>query len=465
MEGGLAGPITAKATKLLGIARNECERLVRLINDILDLRKIEAGMLELRENNVEAQHLIKRTVNGIRGMAQASNIDLVTELNTGGPVYCDEDRTIQVLTNLVSNAIKFSPKNGRVTIALIPGEGNTFRFVVKDKGAGIPENQMNKLFGKFQQIDQSDGRPKEGTGLGLAISKKIVEQHKGRIGVKSKPGEGTEFWFELPATFAPVPLIKDDHLGQHPSYPALIVEDDDPFAEILRCEMVQHGFEVIRASTLAEAQAVLSKTKPVVIMLDLTLPDGDGMDLIRQLNESIDDREILFVIVTGSLAQTEKNCNYPALVDWLNKPFDDERLQQALSAVRKRMKQATVLLVERDPAMREILKNHLELINVAYVEAEPGDIISNFRQHKPDLVIMDMVNPESGMHVLEQLKQESNGRVPVIVYSSQELNSEQEAHFKGSRVAFLMKSVSSEETLLQTVRNFLSGLLLKLPSD
>ena len=154
-----------------GIARQECDRLVRLINDILDLRKIESGMLELKKTTVETQELIKRTIDGIRGMAQGAQVELVAELNTGGPIFCDQDRIIQVLTNLSSNAIKFSAQGARVILSLSPGEGSAFRFCVKDHGSGIPANQMHKLFGKFQQLNQSDGRPKEGTGLGLAISK------------------------------------------------------------------------------------------------------------------------------------------------------------------------------------------------------------------------------------------------------------------------------------------------------
>lgn len=200
IEGGLAGQVSEKAARLVSIARSESDRLIRLINDILDIRKIEAGKLELRKSKVDLQNLIGKAVDGIRGMADDAGITLVPELLCGGTCECDEDRILQVLTNLVSNAIKFSDQAKEVIVRLEPGAGNSFRFSVIDHGPGIKAEQLHKLFGKFQQLDSGDTRKiQQGTGLGLAISKSIVELHDGSIGVESKEGQGTTFWFELPA--------------------------------------------------------------------------------------------------------------------------------------------------------------------------------------------------------------------------------------------------------------------------
>ncbi|MBX9669141.1 MAG: PAS domain S-box protein [Candidatus Obscuribacterales bacterium] len=201
--GGLAGPINEKVSQLVTIAISESERLIRLINDILDLRKIEAGMLELNKTGIESGAIVLRAIETLSPMASDKGVELVAEIVDSNTFMLDQDRITQVLTNLVSNAIKFSEGIAdRVTVRVEPGDLDTVKFSVTDFGPGIPESKMDKLFGKFQQIDQADNRKKEGTGLGLAISKAIVEQHGGRIGVVSKVGEGSTFWFELPSQTA-----------------------------------------------------------------------------------------------------------------------------------------------------------------------------------------------------------------------------------------------------------------------
>lgn len=196
--GGLAGPITEKTQTLVTIACEESDRLIRLINDILDLRKIEAGMLELRISTVCPNELVEKVVKNLGGLAAHAGINLVAEdCRDIQSLDCDSDRIMQVLTNIVSNAIKFS-SNGQDVSIKVGGNEQSVKFAVMDNGPGIPPEQRHKLFGKFQQIDQSDRRNKDGTGLGLAISKALIEQHGGRIDFDCGAKGGTTFWFELP---------------------------------------------------------------------------------------------------------------------------------------------------------------------------------------------------------------------------------------------------------------------------
>jgi PAS domain S-box-containing protein len=197
IQGGLAGEVSAKASSLVKMAGVECDRLIRLINDILDIRKIAAGMLELRWQSVAAESLVRESVENLRGMSQAAGVRLVSQIIASGEIECDKDRLIQVLTNLISNAIKFSKEGTEVNVLLERVAPDSFRFAVKDQGCGIPKKELARLFGMFQQVDSSDSREKGGTGLGLAISKAIIEQHGGQIGVVSEVGVGSEFWFEL----------------------------------------------------------------------------------------------------------------------------------------------------------------------------------------------------------------------------------------------------------------------------
>jgi PAS domain S-box-containing protein len=198
IEAGLAGEITNKTRTLVEIASVESDRLIRLINDILDLRKIEAGMLELRLENVSIGSIVQRTVKNLESLADQAGVILKPDIGFAGEISCDEDRTVQILTNLISNAIKFSPRSRPVIISV--AESTTpkmVRFAIKDNGPGIPEEMLSQLFVRFQQIQQPDLEVKSGTGLGLAISKALVEQHGGEIGVESILNEGTTFWFEL----------------------------------------------------------------------------------------------------------------------------------------------------------------------------------------------------------------------------------------------------------------------------
>ncbi len=192
------GRLSAKTTELVNVAYVESQRLIRLVNDILDIRKIEAGKLELNSKKSLISTLINQTLDEIRNMEANFNVSIVKQICDDLEITCDEDRFIQVLTNLLSNAIKFSPAGSEVTIMEKITEPNVVRISVIDNGLGIPSNLQHKLFGKFQQLNQVGSRSKGGTGLGLAISKAIVEQHKGRIGVESEEGKGSTFWFELP---------------------------------------------------------------------------------------------------------------------------------------------------------------------------------------------------------------------------------------------------------------------------
>lgn len=198
MQGGVAGDLSEMSRQLVDIGREECDRLIRLINDILDIRKIEAGKLELKLIEVKPAQLIQTAMEGMKTVAEESGISLSADSSAVGIITCDEDRILQVLTNLVSNAIKFSPAGAKVLVNSEWLDSEWMRFAVVDQGSGIPADQMQRLFQKFQQLDQSDTRSKGGTGLGLAICKAIVEEHHGKIGVHSVVGKGSTFFFDLP---------------------------------------------------------------------------------------------------------------------------------------------------------------------------------------------------------------------------------------------------------------------------
>ena len=201
LEGGVAGPISPKGLELIRIAGDNAERLIRLISDMLDLDKIEAGKFDLRPAALMPSDLVRVAVDGISGMAEQYGVRIAEHIDAHRSFAGDHDRVVQVLTNLLSNAIKFSPGGSTVDVAVLEPTGGAepmVRFEVTNEGAGITAADRGRLFQKFEQLDASDTRRHGGTGLGLAISKAIVDQHGGRIGADSEPNVRTTFWFELP---------------------------------------------------------------------------------------------------------------------------------------------------------------------------------------------------------------------------------------------------------------------------
>ena len=198
LEAGAVGPVGEKPRELVRIARSNADRLIRLINDVLDLEKMEARRLEFVMVEVPVAELVRLAVEGVHGLAAQYEVDVVSHLDDDGVVWGDRDRLLQVLTNFLSNALKFSPAGATVTIRASPHCAGVVRFTVEDVGPGIPEDKLSLLFQKFQQLDATDSRRRGGTGLGLAITKAIVEQHGGCVGVESLPGIRTVFWCEIP---------------------------------------------------------------------------------------------------------------------------------------------------------------------------------------------------------------------------------------------------------------------------
>lgn len=197
IEDGSAGKVSASVMKMVKIALGNSDRLMRLISDILDLKKIEAGKFKLSLQKLPPSTVIDTVIDALKPLAAEKRITLVKEVNTKQSLLFDPDRVVQILSNLTTNAIKFSPTGESIVIRVEKPSPDSTRFSVIDNGSGIPQDEMSKLFGRFQQIDSSDKRAKGGTGLGLFISKSLVELHGGHIGVDSAPGQGSTFWFEI----------------------------------------------------------------------------------------------------------------------------------------------------------------------------------------------------------------------------------------------------------------------------
>lgn len=460
LEGGIAGALSKDAEQLVEIARMEADRLVRLINEILDLRKIEAGRLELRMQELNCSTLVSSVIQGMQVVADEAKISLTYVESEPIKLRCDRDRITQVITNLVSNAIKFSEAGTTVCICVRQSSRAGFvRFSIKDDGIGIAPEQQHKLFGKFQQVDSSDARRQGGTGLGLAITKAIVEQHGGRVAVESDLGKGSTFWFELPQYGLKSTSFADCPAAGTVAHTVLLVEDDQRLAMVLEKLLQAQGYLVAHAGTIAAATALLEEMRPDVILLDVLLPDGNGLDFMQSVWKRSETMDIPFVVLSAVGPNTYRS---PLLVDWVSKPFDDRRLRRALrSAVRTRPGEpVTVLVVEDDFSVRSQLVGQIESLGVKCVSAtDGGQALELALKDPPDLIVLDLgIPPPDGFEVVNKLR-ESRGMIPLLVYTGRDLSQDEKERLSLGITRYLTKSTASESEVIATIAELLDGLL------
>jgi signal transduction histidine kinase len=288
---GAAGPLSAQGRELLHIANQNTERLIRLINDILDIEKIESGTIIVRHDRCDLRAVLQATIAGVQGYAAEHHVRVALRAPNTADITGDQDRLIQVFTNLLSNAIKFSPKDGEVAVSL-EIDSDTARVSVRDHGPGIPVEFQARIFGKFQQAESSASRRHGGTGLGLAIARAIVDRHEGRIQFRTAPGEGTTFVVELPCAPA-LRVSSPDTTSTAPR--VLVVDADADIGRILQT-LVGPLAVLIGVETSHEALRVARETALDAVILEPELPGGDGFDLAHQLR-SLRDYSDLPVIV------------------------------------------------------------------------------------------------------------------------------------------------------------------------
>ncbi|MFL5540671.1 MAG: ATP-binding protein, partial [Longimicrobiaceae bacterium] len=311
LAAGKAGDIPQRGQRMLEIAVQNTDRLIRLINDILDLERIESGKVAMEPRPVNAAELAHNAAEMMLPMAERAGVGLFVEAEAVR-LLADSDRILQVLTNLISNAVKFSPPGASVEVRVEPVGGEA-RFRVADQGRGIPEDRLESIFERFQQVDSSDSRQKGGTGLGLAICRTIVTQHGGRIWAESAPGEGSTFHFTIPLAEAQ-PAAPAVHEGPRVDLEAdpgpaaadgdgrprvLVVEDDEGLAGVLAETFERRGVAAEVAGTGERAWAAARRHRPDAVVLDIALPDGDGYWLAERFREHEGLRAVPIVAYTA----------------------------------------------------------------------------------------------------------------------------------------------------------------------
>ncbi len=459
LESGIKGVLPDNVAKLVHIASSNTERLIRLINDILDVEKIEAGKLELVVRRLDAAKVVGAALEGLHGVASLSGVTLSSSVPPGLACLGDEDRVTQVIVNLVSNAVKFSPPGATVSIVAAMGEEGRVRFSVVDQGPGIAEADRPKLFGKFQQLDSSDTRRRGGTGLGLAISRALVLRHGGKIGVISEVGHGSTFWFELPRPVSE--QAAPPHVDPlHPPLKILVVDDDLALVRILDAYLTEVGFRVLHATALAEAKRIMDDCRPDAVLLDLHLPDGDGLSLLEWMRAHPRVNDVSVIILSGRSPDGDLG-GYPLLMDWIQKPFDGTQLFRALRRAARPSGVARALVIEDDPSARLVVREQLEALGIECREAADGrEALSIAQTYQPDLIVLDVGLPRlDGFEVVDILRRSRHRNTPLIVYSGRELDQKDKATLSLGLTKHLKKAGNTEREFLAAVEELMEELI------
>jgi CheY-like chemotaxis protein/anti-sigma regulatory factor (Ser/Thr protein kinase) len=313
--------------RILQIAKSNTERLVRMINDMLDLERLSSGKETLAIADADIAVILRQAAEMVRNLSDEAAVELTVGSADGlGAVPCDTDRVAQVLTNYLGNAIKFSPKGGRVELTCERRLG-LVRFEVSDQGQGIPADQLERIFERFHQVDSSDRRQAGGTGLGLTISRHIADQHGGRAWAESELGVGSRVYLDLPDTVHGIVSPPDPEgdgavatTGEAPTGRwVLVVEDDPDLSQILRTSFERHGIRVERAATGRAAIARIGHSLPTLVVLDIQLPDGDGFAVSDALRADPDGRNVPIVVYTKIDLDDDVRARLPEGVQVLTK--------------------------------------------------------------------------------------------------------------------------------------------------
>jgi PAS domain S-box-containing protein len=442
---GAAGDINENQQRFLSVIKSNADRLSILVNDLLDISRIESGRVKLELKPISIEAVVEAVVTSLRARLEEKQQTLRVLMSEDDlpRVYGDRDRVIQILTNLVSNAHQYTPAGGALTIGVHETDGY-LQIDVSDTGIGIAQENQPKVFDRFFRADDPIVQEFPGTGLGLPIVKSLVEMHEGHIWLTSEPGVGTTFSFTL-RTVPELPAATEPRLptatGKQPPEPelepladihsdglhVLVVEDDRDIAELIGRHLTASGYQVSIAGRAQDALETARAAHPNLITLDIYLPDADGFELLQQLKSDQSTADIPVVIV--SVLGDQREGLRLGAVDYLTKPIDPGRLVYSVNRVLQGP--GKVLVVDDDRDTRDLLQSALEQRGFAVVLTSSGKrALTLARQEHPNLILLDLKLPGmDGYEVLQRLKgMPETADIPVMVITGSLTDEELKQH-------------------------------------
>ena len=452
LSSGVIGDVDAKALNLLRIATTNTDRLIRLINDILDIERMESGRAPLQVRRCALRELCQQAIDTMSAMAEANKIclELVPSASpTGGPPEPlffdgDSDRILQVLTNLLSNAIKFSPPDSAVRIHA-EATSDAILLKVSDEGRGIPPEKLDTVFERFQQVEPSDARQKGGTGLGLSICRSIVQQHSGSIWAQRNLGPGTTFYVMLPRVTRASDVSPSAALAPSARGGAsiLICDDDAGIRTVLSEHLHRQGYTVIEAASGEQALQLAAERQVEAILLDLYMPGLSGWETLQHLRNNPATARIP-VVILSVLSSTLRPQLTGDAQGWVQKPFNEKLLFAELGRVLHQGEgPANVLLVEDDMDLASVVTASFQNAAIQIDHAPTRQqAIRQCLTRPPDLLILDLTLPDGdGFTLVEWLRQQPGlSTLPLVVYSGREVSDSEMAKLRLGPTEFLTKA-------------------------
>jgi PAS domain S-box-containing protein len=454
LAGKALGELPAQARQMVEIAHKNSTRLSHLINDLLDMEKLAAGKISMDMQVQPLMPLVEQSLETMRSYAEQFQVGFrFVERADQALVKVDDVRLQQILTNFLSNAVKFNPKNAEVDVAVRCGK-DSVRVEVTDRGPGIPDSFRDRIFQRFSQADASDARQSSGSGLGLAISRELAERMGGSVGFASQEGKGACFHLELPIVEDAADEQEKPYSG-HAAPCVLVVEDEPDIARLLKITLERGGYDVDIALDGEQALSLLARNAYAAITLDLLLPDHSGADLVQRIRGRRETENLPIVVISAHTEQGKLSIDSEfAAIDWLDKPVDEARL---IAAIRRSLNSSSdgrprVLHVEDDGDLHKIVcavGNTEAKFDAARSLAEAREKLN---QSRYSMILLDLKLPDgSGWELLPQL-QGLDPEPPVLVLSAEELDIEQKAMVQ----AALVKSHTSSQDFLNTLKRLVA---------
>ncbi len=463
---GTPGDLNDKQKRFVNHINQGSAHLLQLINDILDLSKIEAGQLDLRCEGFQIKDALPEVLSTIRPLAMAKNIQIEQKMENDRHVYADRVRFKQILYNLLSNAVKFTPKAGRIDIDC-HGDGNSVCISVMDTGVGIRAEDQAVIFEEFRQVEGPAGTTQEGTGLGLAITKRLVEQQGGGISLESEFGKGSRFTFTLPAGSggAETPLVNEPPsssivIGEGRGKPLILVVDDEVTARELLASYLCPEYRIAMAESGEEAVKQARHLRPDAITLDVMMPGGNGFETLAALKKAPETANIPIIIV--SIVDQKQVGFALGAVDYLIKPV---RKPVLLETIRKYVlpqsdEDEAILLVDDDPRALELLEETLRSAGYETESVRSGTRALEVLSSKlVSAVVLDLLMPGmDGFEVIRHVRQEATLReLPIFVMTAKSLTKAELAVLTRETQALFHKNGSWQQQLTVEVGRVFQG--------
>jgi signal transduction histidine kinase/DNA-binding response OmpR family regulator len=462
LSAGLLGNVDPKAQNLLRIASSNTERLIRLINDILDLERMDSGRAELKLRRCSMYDLAHEAVDTMTTMAESAGIklDLVSNAPRDSIYFdADSDRILQVLTNLLSNSVKFSPPGSTVTIQ-IDSSPNSLLLRVVDEGRGIPTDKLEAVFDRFQQVETADATKKGGAGLGLAICRSIIQQHGGAIWAQANIGAaGTTLWVQMSRSARASDASSTEYsqvVAERGEGLILVCDDDPGIREVVAEQLRQQGYDILEAGSGEEVLSLARKHAPPTagdrrkavrpisaILLDLYMPGLSGWETLQKLRE-VPATASVPVIILSVIPASDRPAQASSAQGWVQKPFNENLLLAELSRVlRARGDSGRILLVEQDAAVAETILAgfHDSGVSIDHVSSLQ-QAVDRCLLGSPDLLILDLALPDGdGFSLVDWLRRQPGmHELPLVIYSAREVSPAEIAKLKLGPTEFLNKA-------------------------